>query len=254
MQDEESFLKEEVQRLGPWMYKFKLTEKISTTLLVEELSEIHETREKMIFSKLDEIFDKSWNNLNCLDVACNEGYFSFELCKRGVNRVLGFDARSTNIKKANFLKNYFGFKNLEFFIDDINSIDHTKLEKFDVVFLLGLLYHVENPMMILRKIRNLTKTLCIIDTQITRFNEKITMGWGLKDQTEETFDSIGLVEEKTFEHSITGSVTGLSFVPNKSALLKMLKYAGFNEVEILPPIPNSHEQYVNSDRVILFAK
>jgi len=253
MHDEKSFLLDQVQRLGPWMYNFKLTEKITTTI-PKELSEIHETRKKMIFTKLEKIFDKSWHNLNCLDVACNEGYYSFELCKKGVNQVQGFDARPINIEKANFLKNHFGFKNSNFFVGDINSLDPTKFEKFDLVFLLGLLYHIENPMLILRKIRELTKTLCVIETQVTRFNEKITMGWGLKGLDRETFDSIGIVEEKMFEHRNTASVTGLSFVPNKSALLKMLKYAGFNEVEILSPIPNSHEQYVNLDRIILFAK
>jgi len=145
-------------------------------------------------------------------------------------------------------------KILNFFVNDINSIEPQKLGKYDLVFLLGLLYHTENPMLIIRKVRELTKTLCVIDTQITRFNDKITMGWGLEGKSQETSDTIGLVEEKSFENNIAGSVTGLSFVPNKSALLKMLKYAGFNDIEIIPPSSDSHDQYRKNDRLILFAK
>jgi len=251
--EKEIELKQKLWNLAPWMYKFQFTEKIFSPIVLDELSEIHDTGKKIIFSKLDKIYENKWNELDCLDIGCNEGYFSFELCKRGVKKVTGFDARPINIEKANLVKNYFDYKNSEFFVNDINLIESEKLGKYDLVLFLGLLYHIENPMLILRKVRDLTRKLCVIDTQITRFNDKITMGWGIKENDKETFDSIALVEEKTFENSITGSITGLSFVPNKSSLLKMLKYAGFQQVEILDFQQDSHEQYVNSDRIIVLA-
>jgi len=108
-------LKQKLDDLGPWMYKFQFTKNIFSPIAIDELSEIHETRKKMIFSKLEKMFENKWNELNCLDVACNEGYFSFELCKKGVKKVLGFDARPINIEKANLVKNYFDYKNSEFF-------------------------------------------------------------------------------------------------------------------------------------------
>jgi len=112
--EKEMELKQKLKSLGPWMYKFQFTEKIFSPIMIDELSEIHETRKKIIFSKLDKIYENKWNELDCLDIACNEGYFSFELCKRGVKKVTGFDARPINIEKANLVKNYFDYKNSYF--------------------------------------------------------------------------------------------------------------------------------------------
>ena len=45
-------LADEIKRFGTWMYKFQLTDGISTPMHVDWLEQIHETRYKMIFSKL----------------------------------------------------------------------------------------------------------------------------------------------------------------------------------------------------------
>lgn len=236
------------------MYRFDFTENVSTPLLSAEFLKVHETRKKIIFSRLDKLYDGKWNEVDCLDIACNEGFYSVELAKRNARHVIGFDAKQINIEKANFVRDYFGYKNVEFFTEDIETIDIKKQGTFEIVFLLGLLYHVENPMLILRKTRALTRGLCVIDTQVTRFNSKITMGFGCTAFDRETIDSIGVIEESGYKENITASVTGLSFVPNRSALLTMLRYAGFTEVEILEPFPDSYEQYSSFDRLILIAK
>ena len=252
--DNTSELMKKIQKLGPWMYRFELATGLYTPIAIDELQEIHDTRKKMIFTALDKIFYNNYNSLTCLDIACNEGFFSFELLKRNVKKVIGFDAREINIEKANFIKNYFGFSNIEFFVSDINDAKQTDMGKFDIVFLLGLLYHVENPMNLLRKVRELTGKVCVIDTQIIPSNTSIRMGWGLRGKIQETTSIIGLVEEKSYKKNIAGSVTGLSFVPNKEALFMMLKYAGFSEIELIHPPSDSHEQYLNYDRIIVFAK
>ena len=236
------------------MYRFELSKDLFTPIAIEELQEIHDTRKKMIFTELENIFCKDFSSLTCVDIACNEGFFSFELIKKNIRKVIGFDAREINIKKANLIKNYFRISNADFFVADINNIDTNELGKFDIVFLLGLLYHVENPLGVLRKTREMTGKVCVIDTQVIPFNASIRMGWGLKGKIQETSSVIGLVQEKLFEKNIAGSVTGLSFVPNKEALFMMLKYAGFSEIELIHPPPDSHEQYLNYDRIIVFAK
>ena len=250
----EDELRGKLATFGNWMYKFDFTENVTTPLMSKEFLKVHETRKKMIFSKLDRLYEGKWDQVDCLDIACNEGFYSFEIAKREARRIVGFDARQINIEKANFVRDYFGYNNAEFFTADIETLDIQKQGNFEIVFLLGLLYHVENPMLVLRKTRDLTRGICVIDTQVTRFNSKITMGFGCKGFDKETLDTIGVIEEFNYKEDITASVTGLSFVPNKSALLTMLRYAGFSKVEIIEPFPDSYEQYANFDRLILIAK
>lgn len=250
----EEELKKKLDSFGKWMYRFDFTERVTTPLISEEFLKVHETRKKMIFSWLDRVYEGRWNEVDCLDIACNEGFYSIEIARRGAKRVLGFDARQVNIEKANFIKNYFGYNNVEFFKADIETLGTKKHGKFEIVLLLGLLYHVENPMLVLRKARELTSARCIIDTQITRFNSKIEMGFGCTGFDRETLDSIGIIEESNYKDDITASVTGLSFIPNKSALLTMLRHAGFSDVKVIEPFSDSYEQYRNFDRLILIAK
>jgi tRNA (mo5U34)-methyltransferase len=254
LHNDTSELMKTIEKLGPWMYKFELGDNIYTNIAIDELQEIHDTRKKIIFTELDKIFCNDYSTMTGLDIACNEGFFSFELLKRNLKKMVAFDAREINIEKANFLKNHLGFSNVEFFVSNIDDVEQERMGKFDLVFLLGLLYHVENPMSVLRKVREFTRKLCVIDTQIIPSNDAVKMGWGLKGKTQETSSIIGLVEEKSYEKNIAGSVTGLSFVPNKAALLLMLKYAGFSDVKIMSPPADSHEQYLNHDRVIIFAR
>ena len=79
--------REERRRLAEtppaWMYEFDLGDGILTPLLGEELRQVHRTRESMILPALEECFPEGLAGLDCLDVACNEGYFSFLLHRQG---------------------------------------------------------------------------------------------------------------------------------------------------------------------------
>ncbi|MDH3203060.1 MAG: class I SAM-dependent methyltransferase [Nitrosopumilus sp.] len=245
-------LKKSIEKFGKWMYKFELAEDVSTPLISEEFQKVHDTRKKMIFSKLDNII-KRWDNLRCLDIACNEGFYSFELAKKGIKEVIGFDAREINIDKANFIKKFMKVENTSFFVEDVEKIND-ELGDFDLVFVLGLLYHVENPMLILRKIRSLTKGICIIDTQVNRYDSNVDLGFGCTGFDKQTKDIIAIIKENDIEENITASITGLSFIPNKSGLFTMLREVGFTELEQIEPFPNSYEQYATHDRIIIIAK
>lgn len=250
---EKEILLEKLKKYGEWMYEFELMQDVTTKIISKEFQKVHETRKKMIFSKLNSTI-KKWNDIRCLDIACNEGFYSFELAKKNVKEVIGFDVRKINIEKANFLKDFFQYKNISFFVEDIEKINSNNFEKFDLVFVLGLLYHVENPMLILRKIREVTKGICIIDTQINRFDSEVTTGFGCTGFDKKTKDVISIIEEKDINENITASITGLSFIPNKSALYTMLRHAGFTEIEQIEPNVNSYEQYISQDRIILMVK
>ncbi len=53
---------------------------------------------------------------------------------------------------------------VEAVVADFPHVDARSLGTFDVVFFLGVLYHLENPFAALRRLRELTGALCVIET------------------------------------------------------------------------------------------
>ena len=236
-----------------WMYEFDLGDGIVTPLLTEELREIHRTRERMIVPVIEDFWPNGLVGQKCLDVACNEGYFSFFLYERGAT-VKGIDAREFNINRAKAVQRVYGcdssrltFSTQDFFFNQ-DPTNH-----YDLTLFLGLLYHLENPMGAIRILYRLTKRLCVIETQLTRQQEPIYSGWGQSSKTLELPASMGLYEETDMDENNLAAHKSLSFIPNAVAVKKLLSSAGFSKVWQITPSPDSNQQYVNNDRGIFLA-
>lgn len=246
-------LRAELAQFGAWTYPFQLSVNVVTPFAVDWMAPSHETRSRLVFSKLEELFGARWQEINCLDIACNEGYFALEVSRRGARRVIGFDARQKNIDKANFINRHIGNERLSFHVEELSNLTPERFGTFDLTLCLGLLYHLENPMDALRRIRAVTKELCVIDTQVLHETAPLTTAWITEDHLIKTDDVIGIIEEPDSVWNPNASVTGLSFVMSKSALLTMLRHAGFRNVEEVPPFPGCFQPYATHDRVVLIA-
>ena len=189
-----------------------------------------------------------------ITASCNEGFFGLEICRRGAKAVVGFDARDVNTEKAEFVKRHFGYVRISFYVEDIGNLTPERFGTFDLTLCLGLLYHLENPMDALRRVRAVTRELCVIDTQVLRKSPPVTTAWITEDRLVETEDVIGIIEEPDAIWNPAASVTGMSLVVNRSALLTMLRHAGFREVEQVQPYPGCFQPYATFDRVVLLAR
>lgn len=236
------------------MYRFHLGNGVVTPLRGEWLAAVHETRSRMIFPELDRLFGDRWGEITCLDAGCNEGYFGFEVAWRGAKSVVGFDARASNIERARFIKDHLAVDNVSFRVDTIANLSPARYGRCALTFCLGLLYHLEDLMDALRRLREVTIECCVIDTQVLRPSSGVTTAWGTAHVVFETEDVIGVVEEPDSESSPLTSVTGLALVPNKSALFTMLRHAGFSDVRQIMPYADCYEQYATFDRIIVFAR
>jgi SAM-dependent methyltransferase len=249
--------KEEKQELietpPAWMYEFDLGEGIKTPLLTEELRSIHATREEMLVTEIDRCYPKGLHELDCLDVACNEGYFSQLLYRRGA-RVKGIDIRPTNIKRAKLVQQNFGLspERLTFELGDFLELKDPD-ESYEIVLFLGLLYHLENPMQALRNLFRLTRRLCVLETQLTRQNTPMVSGWGQSGSFMELPACLALYQEPDPETNNLASYHTLSFIPNAAAVRLMLSAAGFQEVVQAVPQPGMNQQYLLKDRAVFFA-
>jgi tRNA (mo5U34)-methyltransferase len=236
-----------------WMYEFDLGDGVKTPLLIEELRSIHQTREQMVISALDQYFPDGLAGKYCLDVACNEGYFSHLLFQRGAV-VKGVDVRELNIERARKIQVILGHdpRRLVFEVGDfLNNNDASNT--YDLTLFLGLLYHLENPMGAIRTLHRITRTLCIVETQLTRQNAPVISGWGQTGVALELPASLAIYSEPDMDLNNLAASGSLSFIPNAAAVHQFLSAAGFRQVIQLPAKPGANGQYINHDRGVFLA-
>jgi 2-polyprenyl-3-methyl-5-hydroxy-6-metoxy-1,4-benzoquinol methylase len=121
--------------------------------------------------KWNRIIDKcNFNNKKVLDLACADGYFSIQALLNGASYVNGIDLDKLRIEKAQFVKDHYKYKNIEFNIEDVYNIDFTE-EKYDIIMCLGLLHRIPDMEKLLNKLKKESNIL-IIETKILDTNEE----------------------------------------------------------------------------------
>jgi SAM-dependent methyltransferase len=212
------------------MYEFEFEDGTRTPLAYEAVRGVHAVRHSMLTAFLDGVrFDPG---ASVLDLACNEGFFSLEMAKRGARDVLGIDARERTIRKADYVRERYGITNCRFEVGDVTERD-LGIGSFDVVLLLGIIYHVEDPIRLMRRAAAAAKRLLIVETQLTKYNAMMPYGWG-STATLETEDSWAMVREDP-EVNELNATRGLSLIPNASAVVSTLRDIGFSSILQLHP-------------------
>lgn len=81
-------------------------------------------------------------NKSCLDLGCNDGFWSFRLTRFGLKSVIGIDMSEETIAKANFLKYLHDFPSFQFKQQDIfEFLYDNKSKSYDIILLLSVIYH-----------------------------------------------------------------------------------------------------------------
>ena len=248
-------LEEEIKG-PPWTYPWRLLDGRELPIPVAELESVHRTRAEMIEDRVRAALAEAGPGATALDLACNEGWFSQRLLDWGAARVVALDISEENVRRARLLRDHFGVpaEQLDVRQGDVFALDAAALGTYDVVLVLGLIYHVENPMGVLRLARQCTRGLCVIETQLTQQNEPIVHGNGRADELHRADGSFAVVIEGGGNMlASTGQV--LSLVPNRTALVQMANMAGFPNVEFATAeaARDHNAQYVRGDRAAIFA-
>jgi SAM-dependent methyltransferase len=102
-----------------------------------------------------------------LDVGCWEGVNCAEATRRGAAQVVGVDLCTSDPLRRNVEE--FGF---EFVQMDVLSEKWLELDDFDVVLCGGVLYHVENMISLLFRLRRVTAGLLFLETKVMDFAMK----------------------------------------------------------------------------------
>ena len=168
----------EVQTDPAWMYPWSLSRRVVTPVLDSELPSIHATRAELIEGRVREALADAGPEATALDLACNEGWFSHRLLDWGAARVVGVDIRGENIRRAELVREHFGIarERLELVEGDAYELQPERYGAFDVVLLLGLVYHVENPMGLIR-LAYAAHPLAVRDREPTHPSDRSDRSW-----------------------------------------------------------------------------
>lgn len=162
------------------------------------------------------------NLRTAIDVGCGLGYFS-QLLKSLGFEVIAIDGRRQNLDEAQ--RRNPGIRFLQF---DAENPAMPSLGKFDLVFCFGLLYHLENPMRVIRHLKEMTGNLFLVEGVIYP-------GDG---------PTMTLVEESPDEDQ---GLNHFAFYPTEACLLKMFYRAGFPHAYTFSTQPN-HSDYRSQHR------
>ena len=235
-----------------WFYEFTLPSgAVTKTYVPKEILKIHDTRLEMVFRALGDRVKKPLGEYSCLDFACHEGFFSYHMAKK-LRYVTGVDAREEHVECCNLVKDVYGLNNVTFKKDTIDELNINNYEAADITLMLGLLYHLENPIGALRKIAQLTKKILIVETQTTQLELTGSIDWGGYHNTMPLSGSFGIVTD--YPGDKEGGLTNVSLVPSVGAVLFLLRNFGFDSVSLVAPPEDAYEQYIGNKRIVVVAE
>jgi hypothetical protein len=115
----------------------------------------------------------------------------------------------------------------------------------DFTLLYGLLYHLEDPLRVLRVASSLYRDTLLIETQLAGREVDGKIDWG---QYMHFRDIRGLFYLVDNQDNHEGGPTNMALVPSVEALRWSLSRMGFNRVELLLPPAGGAEQLVRGSR------
>jgi len=248
-------VQERIAALGPWFYEFDLgVHGRTASVLPADVLPIHQTRLEMVNRVVEAHFEDRLPAIRCIDVGCHEGFYSVAMARKGVYQVRGIDLRESNLVKARFVAEVLGLRNVVYEQGNCEDLPAEDIGQYELCLFLGLLYHLENPMLCLRKISRITGELCVIETQVIDEVEGAAE-WGAREWTRPYHGVLALIDEsgEFYQENAETGASPLAICPSPNALRFMLQQAGFRRVEFVEPPAGAYEQHGRGKRVVCAA-
>jgi 2-polyprenyl-3-methyl-5-hydroxy-6-metoxy-1,4-benzoquinol methylase len=123
---------------------------------------------RRIMQLLVDLAAKPVAELSVLDLACGEGVYAIEAALRGA-QVLAIDGRTERMSRGAEIAKRFGLTNLKFEQNDVRNVSIESHGQFDIVFFLGILYHLDVPDVfhIVERLHSLCRGWLVIDSHIS---------------------------------------------------------------------------------------
>ncbi len=201
----------------------------------------HKQRKRYFFNPLVTLCGGSLAGKRVLDLGCSAGYWSLQALKAGADFVLGVDGREMHVDQSNLVMGAMHVDPSRYRFELGNVFEWEPGETFDIVFCLGLLYHVARPIELLERCAAWGTDILVLDTNLS-----LIRGAAL-NIFHEPIDE----PRMSIEYSLV-------MVPTRSAVLDMLTHIGYPAPVTLRPRFGSWEGAtdfrIGSRRAFLAAK
>jgi hypothetical protein len=176
-----------------------------------------------------------------LELGPLEGGNTLLLTRMGAAHVTAIEARVENYIKCSVIGNLFGLDNARFLLGDAREISLETHGRFDLALVAGVLYHLDDPHVLLQRLSGMTDTLLISthyadDRSPSPEAKVLTLSTPHGAYRGKVFQEGGLSE-------INSGVQSWSFWPFEGDLLRMLADAGYRNVTVLQKNPVPEEVY-----------
>jgi tRNA (mo5U34)-methyltransferase len=181
------------------------------------------------FKNFAGVLPEDLSGKSVLDVGCNAGFYSFEMKRRGADRVLGIDFDDRYLAQARFAAEVQGF-DVEF--HKLSVYDLAILgERFDLVVFMGVLYHLRHPLLALDLIHEHVANDLLLYQSMQRGSPAVA-DVEADYPFEETahFDEPGYPKMHFIEQSYAHDWTNW-WAPNAACSAAMLRSSGFVVLE-----------------------
>lgn len=213
-------MRRQVEALGPWFHNLHLPHGVQTAPVHFLQADFPRFKWEQIASHVP----ADLSGWRVLDVGCNAGFYSFELAQRGAS-VLAIDHDPHYLEQARWAAGQFGLQDRVEFrqqtVWDVAASD----ESFDLVWFMGVFYHLRYPLLALDLLARRTRRLMMFQT-LTMPGDTVYPDPGDHpiDEREPMLDA-GWPKLAFIEHRFAGDPTNW-WAPNHAACEALLRSAG----------------------------
>jgi tRNA (mo5U34)-methyltransferase len=188
---------DDIAALGPWFHNLHLPDGRHTAPN-HPLGDFPENKWQLI----EAYVPADLTGWRVLDVGCNAGYYSFQLASRGAH-VTGIDADARYLQQAAWAAKQFGLDDrVQFLQKQVYEVANED-EPYDLIWFMGVLYHLRYPMLALDILAKKVRKLMMFQT--------LTMPG---DQLLDVPDDLDLDERKWF---CDAGWPKMAFIPKRFA-------------------------------------
>ena len=193
---------------------------------VPQAGEANGVKVRRVMQLVADLARKPFKELSILDLGCGEGVYAIEAGLRGA-QVLAIDARTQRMDEGKAVAERHGLENVRFRQEDARKVTRATHGEFDVVFLLGLLYHLDAPSAVLKSLFDVCTNLLVVDTLVTLAPDAESYGYRGQRVREHGDDDPADVRMGRVLKAVDNT---FSFRFAKDSLVRALRDAGFTTV------------------------
>jgi hypothetical protein len=220
-----------------WRYHHGVAEIPSTTGYYEAYATRVDAMLEMVDQAL-QVANVTPSEVSFLDIAAAEGYVTNHLLDLGAKDIDAVELSALNIKRMWIIRALKKQTSGRIGRIDLDRVDWSKAlgRTYDVTLGLGVIYHMENPMLFARNLYAATKLVAIVesDTPVFPANKRFRGNGNVylhRDQVTLASDNVRYLSE---------------FRPDRQALVEMLLAAGFKKVDLIAPSTSKGSRYFTS--------